>query len=112
MFRKTVLCLLPLVLLCTTQTATSDEQADPFARDLKILTDWFEGEFDNEEQLWFENDPRSNTPEEERHIRLHTVHTRLDLPTFGEHVRNTRKTIRKILSVSVLSPLNRILKPM
>jgi len=86
MFRKTVLCLLPLVLLCTTQTATSDEQADPFARDLKILTDWFEGEFDNEEQLWFENDPRSNTPEEERHIRLHTVHTRLDLPTFGEHV--------------------------
>lgn len=62
------------------------EEADPFARDLKILTEWFEGEFDNEEQMWFENDPRSATPEDERHSRIHVAHARLDLPQFGDHV--------------------------
>ena len=59
---------------------------DPHARDLLILTEWFDGEFDNEEQLWYEADPRSQTPEEVRHERLHTMHRRLDLPAFGEHV--------------------------
>ena len=59
---------------------------DPYARDLLVLAEWFEGEFDNEEQLWFEADPRSETPEAERHTRLHTVHRRLDLAHFGAHV--------------------------
>ncbi len=59
---------------------------DPYARDLIVLTNWFEGEFDNEEQLWFQADRRSSTPEEDRHVRLHTMHRRLDLPAFGEHV--------------------------
>lgn len=59
---------------------------DPHARDLKILTEWFAGEFDNEEQLWYQNDPRSETPAEDRHVRLHTMHRRLELPGFGEHV--------------------------
>ena len=63
-----------------------DVPRDPHARDLLILTEWFEGEFDNEEQLWFQADPRSETPEEDRHVRLHTMHRRLDLPAFGEHV--------------------------
>lgn len=62
------------------------DETNPFARDIKILTDWFEGEFDNEEQLWFENDPRSATPDDERHVRVHTIHVRLDLPQFGDHV--------------------------
>ena len=64
----------------------NDVPRDPYARDLLVLTDWFEGEFDNEEQLWFEADPRSETPEDERHTRLHTMHRRLDLPGFGDHV--------------------------
>lgn len=59
---------------------------DPFARDLLILTDWFEGEFDNEEQLWFQKDPRSNTDELSRHERMHTIHHRIDQPDFGNHV--------------------------
>ncbi|MEM9209448.1 MAG: chromophore lyase CpcT/CpeT [Pseudomonadota bacterium] len=63
-----------------------DVPSDPHARDLLILTEWFEGEFDNEEQLWFEADPRSMTPEAERHTRVHTVHRRMALPDFGEHV--------------------------
>jgi len=65
---------------------SADDAADPFARDIKILTGWFEGEFDNSEQLWFENDRRSNTPEDEKHIRIHTNHSRLDLPDMGDHV--------------------------
>lgn len=69
-----------------TQLVIADEKADPFARDLLILTDWFEGEFDNEEQRWFEKDRRAAIPEEEHHVRLHTAHKRLDLPQFGEHV--------------------------
>lgn len=60
--------------------------SDPHARDLLILADWFEGEFDNEGQLWFEADPRSATPEAERHERLHTLHRRIDAPAFGDHV--------------------------
>ena len=78
-----------LALLTLVQASYSQEYSvprDPHARDLLILTEWFEGEFDNEEQLWFEADPRSETPEEIRHERLHTMHRRLDLPEFGDHV--------------------------
>ena len=68
------------------QQAAYDFPTDPYARDLVQLTSWFEGEFDNEEQLWFQNDPRSKTAEEDKHPRLHTIHRRLDLPSFGKHV--------------------------
>ncbi|MEM9532486.1 MAG: chromophore lyase CpcT/CpeT [Pseudomonadota bacterium] len=64
----------------------ADDAANPVARDLKILTQWFAGEFDNEEQVWFENDPRSATSETDRHLRIHTAHRRLDLPALGDHV--------------------------
>lgn len=70
----------------TVTLAHADTEADPNARDLVILSDWFEGEFDNEEQLWFERDPRSATPEEDRHQRVHTIHERMNAPQFGEHV--------------------------
>lgn len=66
--------------------AAADDKTDPFARDLLVLTQWFEGGFDNEEQLWFERDPRSQTPEDARSVRLHASHRRLELPAFGEHV--------------------------
>lgn len=63
------------------------DDTDPVARDLLILTDWFEGEFDNEEQVWFQADPRSATPERDRQIRIHVAHRRLNnLPQLGEHV--------------------------
>lgn len=86
---SSVLCTLILLFLATNvvaQQLTYAMPTDPFARDLVVLTGWFEGEFDNEEQLWFQADARSETPEEDRHLRLHTMHTRLDLPEFGEHV--------------------------
>lgn len=81
-------CAIVLIAGCANiaSTALADTESDPNARDLLILTDWFEGEFDNEEQLWFERDPRSNTPEDDRHQRVHTIHKRMDADQFGEHV--------------------------
>ncbi len=86
MLIKTLINLCFLVFLSLTSIASVDYKTDPCARDIKILTEWFEGEFDNEDQRWFENDRRANIPEEEHHVRLHTAHKRLDLPLFGEHV--------------------------
>lgn len=66
---------------------------DRNARDFTLLLGWFEGEFDNDLQIWFETDPRSETPKEARHDRIHTVHTRLPdslLGTAAFHVLETR----------------------
>ena len=40
--------------------AYADDLPTAHARDLLILSQWFEGEFDNEEQVWFQSDDRSN----------------------------------------------------
>lgn len=63
--------------------AVSDDQS---ARDLQRIVAWFEGEFDNREQLWFEADQRSKVPEAVRHERVHATHRPVDLPEFGRHV--------------------------
>ncbi len=75
-----------LIASLTASVAHADDKANPYSRDLKILSAWFEGEFDNAEQEWFELDPRSATPKERLSTRLHTLHRRLDAPQFGEHV--------------------------
>ena len=75
-----------LIAIGKVPVAHGDENTNPVARDILILSEWFEGEFDNEEQVWFQADPRSATPEPERHERIHTMHRRLDLPSFGDHV--------------------------
>jgi hypothetical protein len=77
--------LFALVLLWAfTATAQEELPMDPNARDILILTDWFEGEFDNEEQRWFYT--RNGGEGEPSHRRIHAVHKRLDLPQIGEHV--------------------------
>lgn len=84
---KKVLITALLYWLCNSSVlAIETPSVDPFARDLKIIATWFEGEFDNEEQRWFEKDRRTNIPEEHHHIRVHTIHTPVKLPEFGEHV--------------------------
>ncbi len=73
-----------LLLLCGTfLPASADDAENPLTRDLLIFSDWFEGDFDNEEQLWFHARSRS---EDEKPVRLHTSHKRVSLPAFGEHV--------------------------
>lgn len=71
------------VILGGLEPAAADDASNPFARDILILTDWFEGEFDNEEQVWFHY--RSGA-EGELPIRVHTIHKRVDMPSFGDHV--------------------------
>lgn len=72
-----------LASVCFSAHTTADDAENPFARDILILTDWFEGEFDNEEQLWFHGRSRSK---DEKPVRLHTAHKRVSLPAFGDHV--------------------------
>ena len=71
---------------CFSNDAHAADSYDPFARDIKILTHWFEGEFDNSEQLWFERFDAAQVPEDERAERVHTTHIRLDMPEVGDHV--------------------------
>lgn len=59
---------------------------DPSMRDLQRIVAWFEGEFDNRDQVWFEADTRSQYPDAGRHEHIHSTHLRLNLPEFGEYV--------------------------
>lgn len=72
-----------LFMCCAALPAHADDAENPLTRDLLIFSDWFEGDFDNEEQLWFHARSRSK---EEKPVRLHTSHKRVSLPAFGEHV--------------------------
>lgn len=75
-----------LLVLSAPHLAYAADAKDPFTRDIKILTNWFEGEFDNSEQLWYENFEAAKVPEEQKAERIHTTHLRLDMPDVGEHV--------------------------
>ncbi|MCP5471456.1 MAG: chromophore lyase CpcT/CpeT [Sinobacteraceae bacterium] len=80
-----------VVLACSIAAVSKNTEAapipdDPSARDLQRLVLWFEGDFDNQEQIWFENDRRSATPASERHERVHATHRRVNLPAFGQYV--------------------------
>lgn len=76
-----------LTLLCGGILSAAElESTDPYSRDVVMLTSWFGGEWDNDEQLWFESGRRANWPKERRHQRVHTLHRRADLPWLGKHV--------------------------
>jgi len=78
-----VLILAVAALALPLQAAQPDDQN---ARDLLRLSGWFEGVFDNQEQVWFETEGRAKVPETERHERVHAMHRRVDLPAFGAQV--------------------------
>lgn len=63
---------------------STNAQVDPNKRDLLIVVDWFEGEFDNDAQLWYEG--RMKLPKAERHGRVHAIHTRINIPEKGDHL--------------------------
>ncbi len=77
-------CALAVLLQCSIAAAAVPD--DPSVRDLLRLVAWFEGEFDNQEQIWFETEGRAGTPALERHERVHTIHRRVQLPAFGNYV--------------------------
>jgi len=50
------------------------------ARDFKRFLEWFPGEYDNMEQVYFNKN--LNIPEAERHGRIHHIFTPVDIPDF------------------------------
>ncbi len=50
-------------------------------RDFRRFLEWFPGEYDNMEQVYFNEN--LNIPEEERHGRVHHIFTPVDLPNFS-----------------------------
>ncbi|WP_350291543.1 chromophore lyase CpcT/CpeT [uncultured Croceitalea sp.] len=62
------------------------QSSDPNVRDLLLLSKWFEGEFDNDSQNWYEGRGGWPGKEEEKHERIHVIHTRINAPEIGEYV--------------------------
>ena len=73
-----------LLLLVLGGITTTFAQSDPNVRDLLLLVKWFEGEFDNDSQLWYEG--RRKVPEDQQHGRIHATHTKIQADFLGEHV--------------------------
>ncbi len=63
-----------------------EAQSDPNARDLQVLSKWFEGEFDNDSQLWLEGRRDWKGTEEHKHRRIHATHVKIDASSIGEYV--------------------------
>lgn len=76
-----------LLLFCQIAAAEkANIDMDPNARDLVLLTKWFEGEFDNDSQIWLEGRRDWKGLPEEKHQRVHTIHRRVSIPHLGNHV--------------------------
>jgi len=83
--------MLALVCLATVAVGAAaralSEPAPPRAvqeKDLRTFLSWFEGEFDNHEQVAFADElgiPKESVPE-----RIHSIFRRVELPAFGDHV--------------------------
>lgn len=71
---------------CLLPTAAIAADRDPMTRDLLLISDWFEGRFDNEEQRWFQGISNPEATEADKHARIHTIHKRVAMPDFGDHV--------------------------
>ena len=71
-----------VAILCGTGVAA--DQNAVLDRDFRTFLEWFPGVYDNQEQVYFEEE--LGVPEDERHERIHHTFARVDLPAFGEHV--------------------------
>jgi len=77
-----------LITICLQLVVVSKISAnvDPHVRDLKILVKWFEGEFDNDSQIWLEGRRDWQGNSEEKHQRMHAIHTKIENEKIGKHV--------------------------
>ncbi len=73
-----------LFVLATTMPAAAESPRAILEKDLEVFLGWFEGRFDNAEQVYFERE--MNVPEELRHERIHSIFAPVDLPEVGAHV--------------------------
>ncbi len=64
-------------------SATADDAAI-LDKDFRVLMDWFPGVYDNQEQVYFEEE--LEVAEDLRHERIHHVFKKVELPAFGDNV--------------------------
>jgi hypothetical protein len=56
----------------------------PLEKDLGVFLEWFPGRYDNELQVFWQDDLK--VPEEARHERIHSIFRPVTAPAFGPHV--------------------------
>lgn len=83
--KSTTTCIVFLLLGILWNSIPLYSQSDPYARDLRILLQYFEGEFDNDSQMWLEGRRDWKGIPEEKHQRLHITHKRLPHDKMGAH---------------------------
>lgn len=77
------------IALCCIQFAfavPAVDDGDPNVRDLGLLAKWFEGEYDNDEQLWVEARSDWWGKPDEKHGRVHAIHKRIKADSIGKYV--------------------------
>lgn len=62
------------------------DPTDPTARDFARFTQWFEGSFDNDAQLWFQNKPEQRPVVTAPHPHRYVQHQRVEAPKLGSVV--------------------------
>ncbi|MGI9225867.1 MAG: chromophore lyase CpcT/CpeT [Woeseiaceae bacterium] len=81
--RKTTFTLLGSIAILFSANTFADKN-DVLDRDLRTFLEWFPGVYDNQEQVYFEEE--QGVPEDERHERIHHTFAQVDLPAFGDNV--------------------------
>lgn len=76
----------------TQQTEPSERKYTLAERELEYLMVIWPGEYDNVEQLTFDQSVGKSNVEEGGHLRIHSFIDRVDLPAFGEYVLYVEET--------------------
>ena len=73
-----------LTALWVVMTSAHADEAAVLDKDFHTMMAWFPGVYDNQEQVYFEQE--QEVDEALRHERIHHVFEPVYLPAFGEHV--------------------------
>ncbi|MEM8524825.1 MAG: chromophore lyase CpcT/CpeT [Bacteroidota bacterium] len=73
-----------IALLLLTGCSVLQAQTISLEEDFQLMRTWFEGEFDNFQQVWKENE--DSIRQELRHEHIHSIVKRVEIPKLGEYV--------------------------
>ena len=83
---KNIFWILMLVFYMAPVSLAASAIGDPNVRDLQVLVKWFEGEFDNDDQLWVEARSDWWGKADEKHDQMHAIHKRIQAENIGNYV--------------------------
>ncbi len=72
------------IALCSVALSARGDEAAILDKDFRIMMEWFPGVYDNQEQVYFEEE--QGIDESLRHERIHHVFEPVELRAFGQHV--------------------------